>query len=145
MSLKIAIISSEFAEKSGSALEDLRTSCSQKLQELKIDFVEFRVPGAFEIPTATKKVILSQRFNAVITLGVVVRGETAHFDIVAGNCARKIADLGVEFATPVIFGVLTTETTKQAEVRAKRGAEFALAAIRFTEVLCEIESAKIGA
>ena len=125
--MKFAIITSRFAEKAGSASETLNKTCEAKLQELGVEFEKFEVPGAFEIPTLAKRALVSKKFDAVICLGVVVRGETDHFDFVAGNVARKIADLGVEFAQPVIFGVLTTETTKQAVARAVRGAEFAQA------------------
>lgn len=137
--MQIAVISSEFSEKSGDALKNLRESCFTKLKELDIDFVEFRVPGAFEIPTAAKKVLTADKFDTVIALGIVVRGETAHFDFVAGNCARKIADLGVEFTKPVIFGVLTVDTEKQAEARASRGAEFAEGAVKMVKTLGEIQ------
>lgn len=137
--MKIAVISSEFSEKAGKALQVLRESCFEKLKALNVGFSEFRVPGAFEIPTVAKKALEIGKFDAVITLGIVVRGETPHFDFVAGNCARKIADLGVEFAKPVIFGVLTVDTTEQAEARAERGKEFAEAAVKMVEVLGEIK------
>ena len=138
--MKFAVISSRFAEKAGSALEVLSTSCEQKLRELEVGFEKFEVPGAFEIPTPAKKILATQKFDGVICLGVVVRGETAHFDFVAGNCARKIADLGVEFAQPVIFGILTTENSKQAEARAGRGAEFATAAFELAREIAKIDS-----
>lgn len=136
--MKIAVISSEFSEKAGTALDDLRRDCFSRLDDLAVEFAEFRVPGAFEIPTAAKKA-LEVGFDAVIALGVIVRGETAHFDLVADNCARKIADLGTETGKPVIFGVLTTETTEQAEARSGRGVEFAEAAVKMCEMLGEIQ------
>ncbi|MFH0776211.1 MAG: 6,7-dimethyl-8-ribityllumazine synthase [Patescibacteria group bacterium] len=136
--MKFAVVSSRFAEKAGNALKVLNETCEQRLRELKAGCEKFEVPGAFEIPTLAKKILLSKRFAGVICLGVVVRGETAHFDFVASNVARKIADLGVEFAKPVIFGILTTETTKQAEVRAERGAEFAQAAFDLASELAKI-------
>ncbi len=138
--MKFAIITSRFAEKAGNSLEILNASCEQKLRELKVDFEKFTVPGAFEIPTLAKQILLTKKFDGVIALGVVVRGETAHFDFVAGNCARKLADLGVEFAQPVIFGVLTTETTAQALARAARGAEFATAAFELAHELAKIRA-----
>ncbi|MFH1545944.1 MAG: 6,7-dimethyl-8-ribityllumazine synthase [Patescibacteria group bacterium] len=138
--MKFAIVSSRFSEKAGSSLEVLNSSCSEKLKKLGIEFEKFEVPGAFEIPTFAKKILLSKKFDGVICLGIVVRGETAHFDFVAGNCARKIADLGVEFAQPVIFGVLTVENKKQAETRAMRGAEFAAAAVQLASELAKIEA-----
>lgn len=141
--MKIAVISSEFAAKAGAALTDLRASCFAQLKKLDAQFTEFRVPGTFEIPTAAKKILLSQKFDAVIALGVIVRGETIHFELVAENCARKLADLGVEFVRPVIFGILTTETTAQAETRATRGAEFASTAVQLAQTLADVEDATI--
>lgn len=138
--MKFAVITSRFAEKAAGALDTLNTTCEEKLQELGIEFEKFEVPGAFEIPTLAKKALSSGKFDAVICLGIVVRGETAHFDFVAGNAARKIADLGVEFAKPVIFGVLTTDTTEQAVARAPRGTEFAQAAFDLSKELAKIEA-----
>jgi len=138
--MKFAVISSRFSEKAGNALEVLNSSCGEKLKKLGVDFEKFEVPGAFEISTLAKKILLSGKFDAVVCLGVIVRGETAHFDFVAGNCAREIADLGVEFAQPVIFGVLTVENSQQAEVRAARGGEFAQAAFDLARELAKIEA-----
>lgn len=138
--MKFAIVTSRFAEKAGDALDILNMSCEQKLNELKVDFEKFTVPGAFEIPTLAKQILLTKKFDGVIALGVVVRGETAHFDFVAGNCARKLADLGVEFAQPVIFGVLTTETTEQAQARGELGAEFAQAGFDLAHELAKIRA-----
>ena len=81
------------------------------------------VPGAFEIPMACKRLIASARYDAVIALGAVIRGETPHFDYVAGECARGIAHLNLRGDTPVIFGVLTTDSVAQAEARADLGAK----------------------
>jgi 6,7-dimethyl-8-ribityllumazine synthase len=138
--MKFAIITSRFAEKAGGALATLNKTCEEKLQELEVEFEKFEVPGAFEIPTLAKKALSSGKFDGVICLGIVVRGETAHFDFVAGNCARKIADLGVEFAKPVIFGVLTTDLTDQAEARGQRGTEFAQSAFDLANELAKIEA-----
>ena len=73
-----------------------------------------RVPGAFELPLAAKALARTKRFAAVICLGAVVRGDTPHFDYVAGECARGIAAVSLSEAIPVIFGVLTTNTEQQA-------------------------------
>ncbi|MGR3912963.1 MAG: 6,7-dimethyl-8-ribityllumazine synthase, partial [Gammaproteobacteria bacterium] len=72
-----------------------------------------RVPGAFEIPFACKR-LMPYEYDAIIALGAVVRGETPHFDYVAGECARGIAQLNLLGETPVIFGVLTTDSMAQA-------------------------------
>jgi len=81
------------------------------------DVVVEWVPGAFEIPFAAKVIATSGRVDAVICLGAVIRGETSHYDFVAGECARGIQDVQLEVGTPVTFGVLTTENVEQAEAR----------------------------
>lgn len=78
------------------------------------------VPGCFEIPLACRNLIDSNRCDAVVALGVVVRGETPHFEYVAGECARGIMDVQLATGTPIGFGILTTETLAQARVRAER-------------------------
>lgn len=77
-----------------------------------------RVPGAFELPLAAKMFAASGGVDAVVALGCVIRGDTPHFDYVAGECARGLMDAGLATGVPVIFGVLTTETLAQAEERA---------------------------
>lgn len=80
----------------------------------------FDVPGCFELPLACQKLIETDRFDALVALGVVIRGETAHFDYVAGECARGIMDVQLATGTPIGFGVLTTENRAQAQERAER-------------------------
>jgi 6,7-dimethyl-8-ribityllumazine synthase len=77
-----------------------------------------RVPGAFELPLAAYRLAASGRFDAVVALGCVIRGDTPHFDFVAGECARGIARASLDCGVPVIFGVLTVETVDQALERA---------------------------
>lgn len=79
--------------------------------------VEEWVPGAFEIPFAARAIAASGRVDAVVCLGAVIRGETSHYDFVAGECARGIQDVQLETGVPVLFGVLTTEDLAQAEAR----------------------------
>jgi 6,7-dimethyl-8-ribityllumazine synthase len=76
------------------------------------------VPGAFEIPVVAQKMARSGRFDAVITLGAVIRGSTSHFDYVAGQVARGVSTASMETGVPIIFGVITTETIEQAIERA---------------------------
>jgi 6,7-dimethyl-8-ribityllumazine synthase len=73
-----------------------------------------RVPGAFELPLAAKVLAASKRFDAIICLGCVIRGDTPHFDYVAGECARGVQQVSLSESLPVIFGVLTTNTLEQA-------------------------------
>ncbi|MBV8066503.1 MAG: 6,7-dimethyl-8-ribityllumazine synthase [Candidatus Eremiobacteraeota bacterium] len=80
----------------------------------------FEVPGCFELPLACRNLIQTDRFDAIVALGVVIRGETPHFDYVAGECARGIMDVQLATGTPIAFGVLTTESLAQAQQRAGR-------------------------
>src|ERR1700716_2431301 len=97
------------------------------------------VPGAYEIPLAASKLAGSGKYAAVICLGTVIRGETPHFDFVAGQCASGIAAVALETGVPVIMGVLTTETLDQAINRAggkmgNKGAEAAAAAVEMADL-----------
>jgi 6,7-dimethyl-8-ribityllumazine synthase len=78
----------------------------------------FDVPGCFELPLACRNLYDTQRYHALVALGSVVRGETSHFDFVAGECARGLMDVQLSTGMPIGFGVLTTETYAQAEERA---------------------------
>jgi 6,7-dimethyl-8-ribityllumazine synthase len=106
--------------------------------EKQIEIV--RVPGAFEMPVVVRKLALSQRYDAIITLGAVIRGQTPHFDYVAGECAGGVARIALETGVPVAFGVLTTDTVEQAVDRAggkagNKGADCALVAIEMANLL----------
>lgn len=81
-----------------------------------------RVPGAFELPLACRALAASGRYAAVVALGCVVRGETSHYDFVAGECCRGVMDAGLATGVPVILGVLTVETLEQARRRASAAA-----------------------
>ncbi len=101
------------------------------------------VPGAFELPLAVMRLARSGQFDAVVCLGAVIRGETAHFDHVAGQAAKGIQRAGLETGVPCIFGVLTTETLEQALDRAggkhgNKGWESATAAIEMAALLDEL-------
>lgn len=101
------------------------------------------VPGAFEIPTAAKVMLETGKYDAIVTLGAVIRGATPHFDIVAGECAGGVSRLAVEYGVPVIFGVLTVDTIEQAIERAgtkagNKGAEAALTALEMINLLSEL-------
>lgn len=99
------------------------------------DAVEvFKVPGAFELPLACLKAAESSRFDAVVALGLVLRGETPHFDFVAGEAARGITEASLRSGVPVLFGVITADTEQQAEDRcgtksSNKGYEAAMAAV----------------
>ncbi|MBU0664344.1 MAG: 6,7-dimethyl-8-ribityllumazine synthase [Proteobacteria bacterium] len=111
---------------------------------LEEDIDVARVPGAFEIPLIAKKMASSQKYDAVICLGVVIRGATPHFDVVVNEVSKGSAQVGLETGVPVIFGVLTTETIEQAIERSgtkagNKGAEVAVAAIEMANLLVNLQ------
>lgn len=103
------------------------------------------VPGAFEIPYATKKMIVSEKFDAVITLGTVIRGATPHFDYVCNEVSKGVAALNMQYDVPTIFGVLTTDTIEQAVERAgtkagNKGWEAAVTAIEMANLKRQLDT-----
>ena len=100
-------------------------------------------PGAFEIPSVAKKMADSGNYDAVITLGCVIRGETAHFDYVAGEAAKGIGQVSMESGCPGLFGVLTTETRDQAIARSEpasgnKGNDVAMAALEMANLMGQL-------
>ncbi len=98
------------------------------------DLKVLKVPGAFELPQAAKKLCSTGNFDAIVCLGAVIRGETSHFDYICAEASRGVGQVGLEFNVPVLFGVLTTENLEQAAARSgsgssNKGRETALAAI----------------
>ena len=105
-----------------------------------------RVPGAFELPLTADKLAASGRFDAIVALGCVIRGDTAHFDYVAGGAANGLMQVSLDHGLPVGFGVLTVETLEQALDRAgakagNKGADAALAVIEQLNLVRQLESA----
>ncbi len=102
-----------------------------------------KVPGAFEIPVAAKKMAESKKFDAIICLGAVIRGATSHYDYVCNEVSKGIAQVSLESGVPVLFGVLTTENIEQAVERSgskagNKGTECALAAIEMIQLLKQL-------
>ncbi len=105
----------------------------------------FHVPGAFELPLACLKAAESGKFDAVIALGVVIRGDTPHFDYVAGQAASGIMQSSMQTGVPVMFGVITADTLQQALDRSgersdNKGFEAALSAVEMVNMLAEMQS-----
>lgn len=103
------------------------------------------VPGSFELPLGAKKMVESGRYQAVICLGVVIRGATPHFDYVAGEASKGIAQVGLQSGIPVSFGVLTCDTIEQAIERSgskggNKGFEAAVTAIEMVHLISAIEA-----
>ena len=102
-----------------------------------------RVPGAVELPLATKRVAASKKYDAIVALGTVIRGGTPHFDFVANECNKGLSQVSLEFDIPVAFGVLTTDSIDQAIERAgtkmgNKGSEAALSALEMVNVMAEL-------
>ena len=102
------------------------------------------VPGAFELPVAAKRAAASGMYDAVICLGAVIKGDTPHFDFVAGQAASGIMKVSVDTGVPVVFGVLTTNTVEEALNRAglkmgNKGAEAAVTAVELLDAIASIE------
>jgi 6,7-dimethyl-8-ribityllumazine synthase len=136
---RVAVVCAQFYERVASWLEDgaRRALSDCGVSEERRTFVH--VPGCFELPLAAQRLIRTGKFDAVVALGAVVRGQTPHFEYVAGECARGIMDVQLSTGVPIGFGVLTTETLAQAEERADpsrgdKGYSAAVAAL----ALCEI-------
>ena len=137
---KFCIIISRFNEFIGSkllsgAIDELRR---HGVNENDIDIVW--VPGAFEIPVIAKKVAKSEKYNAIITLGAVIKGSTGHYDYVCAEVSKGIAQVSLETGVPVIFGVLTTDNLEQAIERAgtkagNKGSDAAKTAIEMANLV----------
>ncbi|GAC1396511.1 MAG: 6,7-dimethyl-8-ribityllumazine synthase [Vulcanimicrobiaceae bacterium] len=115
---RVAVVTASFYDELAGWLED---GAARALDACGVapddrDFV--RVPGCFELPLAALRLIETEAYDAVVALGAIVRGDTPHFDYVAGECSRGIMDVGLATRVPVGFGVLTTDTLAQAQERA---------------------------
>lgn len=102
-----------------------------------------RVPGAFELPLATKKVISTGRYDAIIALGAIIRGGTPHFDYVAAECSKGLASVSLDSGTPVSFGIITADTIEQAIERAgtkagNKGHDAAMTALEMVSLFDKI-------
>jgi len=115
---RFAIVASRYndfiTEKLVAGALDALNRCGAKDKDIEV----FKVPGAFEIPLVAKRVAQTQRFDAVVCLGAVIRGATPHFDFVAAEASKGIAHVMMETGLPIIFGVITVDTIEQAIERA---------------------------
>ena len=141
--LRVAIVVARFNETICRQLLDGAVDCLRRHGAPEEAISVTWVPGAFELPVAVRRWTRSGEVDAVVALGAVIRGETPHFDYVAGGAASGIARAAEEDGVPVTFGVLTTDTVEQAEARAggkagNKGFEAALAAIEMANLLAEL-------
>lgn len=112
----------------------------------KEDIHLVKAPGAFELPIVVQKLAASKKYDAIIALGAVIRGGTPHFEYVAGECVKGIAQVSLQYSIPVSFGVLTVDTLEQAIERAgtkagNKGAEAALSAIEMVSLFNSLDIA----
>ena len=141
--LRIAVIGSRFNETISKQLLDGAVDCLKR-HGVPDEFVTVAwVPGAFELPAAAKRIAASGEVDAIVCVGVVIRGDTAHFDFVAGHAMNGIGQVALETGVPVTAGVLTTETVEQAADRAggkmgNKGFEAALAAIEMANLFAAL-------
>lgn len=140
---KVAIVAARFNDFIVSSLLKGATSAWLERSGVAEDLLIARVPGAFELPVAARKLAASGRYDAVIGLGCVIRGGTPHFEYVAGECARGLQQAGLETGVPVIFGVLTVDTVEQAIERAavssgNKGAESMEAALEMAGLMARL-------
>lgn len=118
--MRLGIVASRFNEAiCGKLLDGARAEA----RKLKAECTVISVPGALEIPLALQWMAQSGRFDALVALGAVIRGDTYHFDIVANESARGVTDVMLEYGVPVANGILTTDDEAQAEARLEKGAE----------------------
>lgn len=143
--LNIAIVASRFNDLVTTRLIDgaKDTLIRHDVSGSAIDV--FWVPGAWELPLIAKEIALTGKYDAIIALGAVIRGDTPHFDYVAAECSKGLANVGLEHRVPVLFGVLTCDTLDQALIRAgskagNKGADCAVGAIEMANLLRKVRN-----
>jgi 6,7-dimethyl-8-ribityllumazine synthase len=141
--LRFALVVSRFNEALTSRLESGAIDCLQRHGASDDDITVFRVPGAWEIPFVAHRLATSGEHDAVVCLGALVRGGTAHFDLIAAEVAKGIAQGSMSTGVPMTFGVITADTLEQAVERAgtkmgNKGWEAALAAVEMARLVREL-------
>jgi 6,7-dimethyl-8-ribityllumazine synthase len=143
--LKFAIVVSRFNSFIGERLLEGALDCINRHDGNTSGIDVIKVPGAFEIPLTAEKLTLTKKYDAVICLGAVIRGDTPHFDYIASEVTKGIAQTSLKNGVPVIFGVLTTDTIEQAIERAgtkagNKGWDAAMSAIEMANLLKQISA-----
>jgi len=141
---RFGIVLARFNDLIGSKLLEGSLDCLKRHGTKEEDITVVRVPGAFEIPPIAAKLAESKRYDAIITLGAVIRGSTPHFDYVAAEASKGIASASMKSGVPIIFGVLTTDSIEQAIERAgtkagNKGWDAAISAIEMANLFEAIE------
>lgn len=146
---RVAVIASRFNEEITRKLADgaMETLVAHGVAFDHIDLIW--VPGAWELPLAARAAAGSDRYDAIVAVGAVIRGETAHFEYIAGEASRGLADVGREFEVPIGFGLLTCENDEQAEERSggahgNKGSDAAAAALEMADLIDRLDSNEEG-
>lgn len=129
--MRLGIVASRFNEEISSQLLERAQAAAR---ELNVDCSVFGVPGALEIPLALQWMAQSGHFDALAAVGVIVRGETYHFEIVANESARGLMDVSLQYGLPIANGILTTEDEAQALARLDKGAEAVRVAVQMARL-----------
>lgn len=129
--MRLGIVASRFNE---ALAAELLERARREAERLGARTSVLQVPGALEIPLALQWLAQSGRFDALVALGAVIRGETHHFEVVANESARGVMDVALEFGLPVANGILTTEDEAQAEARLDKGAEAVRVAVEMARL-----------
>jgi 6,7-dimethyl-8-ribityllumazine synthase len=142
---RFAVLASRFNETITQPLVDGAMDALVKHGTAAHDVDVIWVPGAWELPAAARRLLASGRYDALVALGAVVRGDTPHFDFVAGEASRGLADAGAHYEVPVGFGLLTCDTMEQAEARAggehgNKGAEAARSGLEMADVFARLRA-----
>ncbi|MHB1310818.1 MAG: 6,7-dimethyl-8-ribityllumazine synthase [Gemmatimonadaceae bacterium] len=142
---RFVVVGSRFNEVVTQALVDGALECLVKHGATSDNIDVVWVPGAWELPLAVSQLLQTERYAAAVVCGAVIRGETPHFDFVAGEAARGLATLQGEFGVPIGFGLLTTDTLEQALQRAggghgNKGWDAALAAMQMADLFAMLDS-----
>ncbi|GAA6185623.1 MULTISPECIES: 6,7-dimethyl-8-ribityllumazine synthase [Alteromonadaceae] len=144
---KFALVVSRFNSFVVESLVDGALDTLERVGEVSDqDITLVRVPGAYELPIVAKKLAEQKKYDAIIALGAVIRGGTPHFDFVAGECNKGLAQVSLEYGIPVSFGVITTDSIEQAIERSgtkagNKGADAAMGALEMVNVIAQIEEA----
>lgn len=141
--MRFAVVTARFNEAITSRLRDGARETLLRCGAAETGIILESVPGAWELPLVAKSFALSGHYDAVICLGAVIRGDTPHFEYVAGECARGLQRVQLETGIPIVFGVLTTDNLQQAEERVggahgHKGADAALTAIEMATLVRRI-------
>ena len=137
--MRLGIVASRFNEEiCGKLVERARAEA----QKLKAECIVVNVPGALEIPLALQWMAQSGRFDALVAVGAVIRGDTYHFDVVANESARGVMDVMLEFGVPVANAILTTDDEAQAKARLDKGAEAVRVAVEMAKLRMQLHETR---